>query len=118
MLKEKKRERKELLPEEEKQYKLNLMKNLNRERVGQWEKYDKGKIENTEREKIFAGLLGFAIKYLRKGGRLVFLFPIYELEVYQGVENLPEHKGFKVIDLSENKMSKGNSRILVTLEKE
>lgn len=54
------------------------MKKLNKERVDQWEKYDKGKIEATEREKIFAGLLGFAIKYLRKEGRLVFLFPIYE----------------------------------------
>ncbi len=31
---------------------------------------------------------------------------------------MPEHDGFLLIDLSENKMSKGNSRILVTLQKQ
>jgi hypothetical protein len=48
----------------------------------------------------------------------VFLFPVYENEIYQGVENLPPHHGFTVVDLSQNMMAKGNSRILVTLEKQ
>jgi hypothetical protein len=38
---------------------------LNKERVDQWDKFDKGKIETTEREKIFEGLLAFALTYLK-----------------------------------------------------
>lgn len=34
-----------------------------------------------------------------------------------GVENLPPHEGFEVIDMSENVLSSKNSRILVTLER-
>jgi hypothetical protein len=34
--------------------------------VEQWEKFDKGKIETTEREKIFNGLLAFGKKYLKR----------------------------------------------------
>ena len=30
---------------------------------------------------------------------------------------MPPHEGFRVIDLSRNMMAKGNSRVLVTMEK-
>lgn len=73
-----------MLPEDEKQFKKDLMEKMNKQRVQQWEKFDRGKIETTEREKIFYGLLNFARKYLRKEGRLVFLYPVYEEEEYKG----------------------------------
>jgi len=50
---------------------------MSKQRVEQWEKYDKGKVEFTERDDIFEALLNLARKYLRKEGRLVFLFPVY-----------------------------------------
>lgn len=109
--------RKELLPEDQKRFKQDLITKMNKERVDQWDKYDKNKIETTARQTIFFTLLEFASKYLVQKGRLVFLYPVYEQEEYVGVKNIPKHEGFSLIDLSENKMSKGNSRILVTLEK-
>jgi hypothetical protein len=45
------------------------------------------------------------------------LYPIFEGEEYKRIDSLPSHKGFRVIDMSENKLTKNNSRILVTLEK-
>lgn len=34
---------------------------------------------------LYSGLINFARKNLKKGGRLVFLFPVYEDEEYKGV---------------------------------
>lgn len=45
----------------------------------------------------------------------MFLYPIYEDEEWKRIESLPKCEGFKVIDMSENVLSKKNSRILVTL---
>ena len=49
------------------------------------------------------------------GGRLVFLYPIYEEEKFVGTENLPPYEDFEVVDMSENVLSSKNSRVLVTL---
>ena len=105
------------MSEEEKKFKKGVVEKLNRERIDEWGKYDKGVVQNTEREIIFAGLLNIGRKYLKVGGRLVFLYPIYEEEKFIGIKNLPEHKDFEVVDMSENILSSKNSRILVTLEK-
>jgi tRNA G10 N-methylase Trm11 len=34
---------------------------------------------------LYSGLINFARKNLKKGGRLVFLFPVYEDEEYKGI---------------------------------
>jgi hypothetical protein len=43
---------------------------------------------------FYVGLLGVARRHLKVGGRLVFLYPIYEEEEFIGVESLPNHEGF------------------------
>lgn len=71
-----------------------MVEKLNRERIDNWDKFDKGVIENTEREVIFEGLLNVARRHLKVGGRLVFLYPIYEEEEFTGIDSLPKHEGF------------------------
>lgn len=73
------------MTEEQKEFKKNINEKLNRERIDQWDKFDKGKVECTEREKIFSRLIEFGRKNLRDGGRLVFLYPIYEGEEWKRI---------------------------------
>jgi hypothetical protein len=115
--KENRTARKQAMTPQEKAIKEEVAKQLNKERVKEWGKFDKDLIINTEREVIFESLLNMARKHLKDEGRIVFLYPIFEDEEFLGVVSLPPHHGFEVIDMSQQELPKNNSRILVTLQK-
>ncbi len=83
--------------------------------IGTRSKLHNGKTFSKVFFKIYLGLLRVARRYLKVGGRLVFLYPTYEQESFDGANSLPKHEGFDIIDWSVNKLGKGNARVLVTL---
>lgn len=73
-----KKQKRQQMSEEEVQFKQEIIERLSKDRIEKWEKFDISKVETTAREEIFEGLLRLARSNLKMGGRLVFLYPIYE----------------------------------------
>jgi len=44
--------------------------------------------------------LDYSRKYLRKKGRLVFLYPVFANSNYKDIRDLPKWEGFDLIDAS------------------
>ena len=52
---------------------------------------------------------------LKKGGRLVYLYPVKRN--HWKPEDLPSHESFRLIDICENPLSAKNCRICIVMEK-
>ena len=62
-------------------------------------------------------MFGLACRVLKKGGRLVFLYPVERSEFKHTPEELPSHEEFELIDFCENPIAGGKSRILITMKR-